>query len=252
MAPAEMLEPERTRQSLSVLCHEQTRMMLAQNAATLGRLAAALSHEMNTPLGVLKSSAETLVSAVDRGSAKPETVRQLLRIIHESSERLSEVVSRMQRFTNLNRAEVQEMCLNGLISDAAALMDPEVRANVEIRLESRLPYVMGHPQQLSAVMLMLLNNAVDSGGRVKVLTLSDGDKVLVEVRDDGRGIPQQVLTDIFEPSFREVGGRIAASHWNLFSCRHVVETHGGEIEIGSVEGEGTTVRITLPIAHAGR
>jgi signal transduction histidine kinase len=250
MSPAEIQQPERTQQSLAVLCNEQTRLMLAQNAATLGRLAAALSHEMNTPLGVLKSSADTLLTLAARNAAPAGVSADLLRAIRESADRLSEVVARMQRFTNLNRAEVQEMCLNGLISDAAGLLDPEVRAGIEFSLEAGLPYVMGHPQQLSAVFLMLLNNAVDSDGSVRVITWADSDRVNVEVRDDGRGIPEHLLSEIFEPSFREHNGRMAAGHWNLFSCRHIVEAHGGHIQIASVEGEGSTVRITLPAAHA--
>lgn len=250
MAPAELVEPERTRQSLSVLCNEQTRIMLAQNAATLGRLAAALSHEMNTPLGALKSSAETLLILAARDQTRKPLEADLLRTIRDSALRLAEVVARMQRFTNLNRAEVQPMCLNGLISDAAALLEPQARSAVELNLEGGLPYVLGHPQQLSAVMLILFNNAVDSGGAVNVRTWASGRSVDVEFRDNGKGIPADLLPDIFEPSFRERDGRMAAGNWNLFSCRQVIEAHEGQIQIASVEGQGSRVRITLPAYNA--
>lgn len=252
MTPAEIVDSERTRQSLSVLCNEQTRLMLAQNAATLGRLAAAISHEMNTPLAVLRSSADTLLKLAGRESAPSQVSADLLRAIRESADRLSEVVGRMQRFTNLNRAEVQKMCVNGLISDAAGLLDPDVREGIELKLAPGLPYVMGHPQQLSAVFLMLLNNAVDSGGNVRVVTWTGGSDINIEFRDDGRGIPEHLLAEIFEPAINEQDGRMRASHWNFFSCRHIVEAHRGSIQIASVEGEGTTVRITLPAAHAER
>jgi signal transduction histidine kinase len=243
-----MINPERTRESLAVLCNEQTRMMLAQNAATLGRLAAALSHEMNTPLGVLKSSVDTLMALAQRDQSNSQIQRDLLGAIRESSARLADVVARMQRFTNLNRAEVQPMCMNGLISDAAALLDPGLRTSVELNLEPRLPYVMGHPQQLSAVLFALLSNAVESGGSVVVATRASAPVVKVEIRDSGRGIAADLLQDIFEPSFRERDGRITAGNWNLFSCRQIVEAHGGQIDIASARGVGSAVSITLP-AH---
>lgn len=246
MAPVELIDPERTRQSLSILCNEQTRSMLAQNAATLGRLAAALSHEMNTPLGALKSSVDTLLLLADRTPSDNPLQRDLLQTIRQSSLRLADVVARMQRFTNLNRAEVQPMCLNGLISDAAALLDPEVRVQIRLDLENALPYVTGHPQQLSAVMFALLSNAVESGGTVQVTTRSRGRDVRVEITDSGRGIPAEVLEEIFEPSFRERDGRMAAGNWNLFGCRHIVETHGGQIELTSEPGKGSTATVLLP------
>ena len=248
MAPAEILDPERTRQSLAVLCNEQTRMMLAQNAATLGRLAAALSHEMNTPLGVLKSSVDTLLSLAERDPSCHPVQKELLGAIRESATRLASVVARMQRFTNLNRAEVQPMCLNGLISDAAGLLEPEVRKLTMLDLTDRLPYVMGHPQQLSAVFFLLLTNAVESGGSVSVITRASGGEVHVEIRDNGRGIPAELLPEILEPAFREQDGRVSASNWNLFSCRQIIEAHGGQIHIASAVGKGSTVSITLP-AH---
>ena len=230
--------------------------MLAQNAASLGRLAAAISHEMNTPLGALRSAVDTFESTIDRNGASDDRIarvqRDLLRAMRESANRLSGVVERMQRFTNLNRAEVQRTCINGLISDVVGLLDPHVRERIQVdlQLEAGLPYVISHPQQLSAVFSMVINNAIDSigeSGSIKVVTRSAPGVVHVEVHDDGRGMSSESLAEVFEPSFRERSGRMTAANWNLFSCRHVVEAHGGEIHASSAEGQGTTVHIALPV-----
>jgi signal transduction histidine kinase len=252
----ENLEREQARRALSVLWNEQTRLMLAQNAASLGRLAAAISHEMNTPLGALRSAVDTFETIVARNGTNPDTrvaaVQQdLLRAIRESANRLSRVVERMQRFTNLNRAEVQRTCVNGLISDVVGLLDPDIRARVRIILEQMagLPYVVSHPQQLTAVFSMVVNNAIDSvgvDGQIRIVTRSADRTVHIEVHDNGRGIPAHALGEVFEPSFGEQSGRVASTNWNLFSCRHLIEAHGGEIHISSAEGEGTTVHIALP------
>jgi signal transduction histidine kinase len=257
MSPGTVLdsmEREQAQRALAVLCNEQTRLMLAQNAASLSRLAAAISHEMNSPLGALRSAVDTFESIVRRNAsdAKVAAVQQdLLRAIRDSATRLTGVIERMQRFTNLNRAEVQRTCINGLIQDVVGLLDPDVRARIRVELEQEkgLPYVISHPQQLSAVFSMLLNNAIDSvgqDGRVRIVTRSANRTVHVEVHDNGRGIPASALAGVFEPSFQEYGGRVASANWSLFSCRHLIEAHAGEIHISSAEGEGTTVHVALP------
>jgi signal transduction histidine kinase len=172
--------------------------------------------------------------------------------MREAANRLSEVVQRMQRFTNLNRAEVQPTCVNGLISDVVGLLDPGVRSRVgiELQLEHGLPLVTSHPQQLSAVFSMIIHNAVDSldgTGLIRIVTRHDGAHVHIEIHDSGRGIPDDLLADLFEPAFRESSGRVGSANWNLFSCRHVIEAHGGEIHLSSLAGEGTTVHIALPV-----
>ena len=266
MSPANAIDSvanEQAERALAVLCNEQTRLMLAQNAASLGRLAAAISHEMNTPLGALRSAVDTFESTMDRnGSDSNDRIgrvqRDLLRAMRDSAARLTAVVERMQRFTNLNRAEVQRTCINGLISDVVGLLDSELLSGItiDVQLEPGLPYVVSHPQQLSAVFSMLVNNAIDSIGgigQIRIVTRSSNATVHIEVHDTGRGVPQHALADIFEPAFREQSGRVASANWSLFSCRHVVEAHGGTIHASSAEGQGTTVHIALPaepLAHA--
>ena len=259
MSPAKMgeaAERDPAARALGVLCNEQTRLMLAQNAATLSRLAAAISHEMNTPLGSLRSAVDTFESTVQRRTSPEDRVQKvqldLLRSMREAANRLSEVVERMQRFTNLNRAEVQPTCVNGLISDVVGLLDSDVRSRVEIelQLERGLPWVTSHPQQLSAVFSMIIHNAVDSidaAGRIRIVTRHDNGHIHMEIHDNGRGIPDELLPDVFEPVFRERSGRVGAANWNLFSCRHVIEAHEGEIHLSSLVGEGTTVHIALPV-----
>ena len=260
MSPANVAEPaerEQAQRALSVLCNEQTRLMLAQNAASLGRLAAAISHEMNTPLGAMRSAVDTFESTLDRTGAGPDeriarVQRDLLRAIRDSANRLSGVVERMQRFTNLNRAEVQRTCINGLISDVVGLLDPDVRSriDIEMELERGLPSVISHPQQLTAVFSMVMHNAIESmgdTGRIRVVTRSGNGVAHIEIHDTGCGMSPELLAEVFEPSFRERSGRMTAANWNLFSCRHIVEAHGGEIHASSAEGQGTTVHIALPL-----
>lgn len=262
MSGAAAVERDRAEKSLALLCNEQTRAMLAQNAANLGRLAAAISHEINTPLGALRSAVDTLSRVAERSGGGAEADARLaalqtdlLKTIRDSTFRLSEVVQRMQRFTNLNRAEVQRTCINGLIADVIGLLDADVRERIRIELDQQpgLPYVIGHPQQLSAVFSILVNHAIDSidgAGQIRILTRYTPGLVHVEVHDDGRGIPASILPGILDPVFETHNGRVASTNWNLFSSRHIIESHGGAIEVASTEGQGTSVSITLPAEPA--
>lgn len=257
---------EHHRQSMKAadeLRRAETRILLSENAATLSRLAAAISHEMNNPLGALVSGVDTLLLLAGRqATSRPEEQQRLVplqadlrRSIQESAQRLRELIGRMQRFTNLDQAEVEPSDLNAIIRDVAGLIDPRERgdAHVELRLQ-QLPPVLCRPQQMSAVFSSLIQNAVQAvngHGHVVVSTASRENMVEVRIEDNGRGLSSDELATIFDPGFRESGGRMAAGNWSMFNSRQIVREHGGDIAISSNQGKGTEVTITLPAGDGG-
>ena len=84
--------------------------------------------------------------------------------------------------------------------------------------------------------------------RYEAFELFEPNGILVEVVDDGRGIPTERLDQIFEPSFAVADGRVTTGNWGLFNCRSIIHGLGGEIQIESVLGAGTTVKIILPVS----
>jgi two-component system, NtrC family, sensor kinase len=72
--------------------------------------------------------------------------------------------------------------------------------------------------------------------------------VVVEIQDTGRGLETVQLKDIFDPAFRSSGTRVHAANWSMFSARQIIREHGGEIFISSKRGDGTLVRVTLPLS----
>lgn len=231
----------------------QSRLLITENAAAMGRLAAALSHELNSPIGVLASSVETLASAAAKGVPQSDRIRAVVeearRTGRESAERLRTIVARMQRFTNLDRAEVQAVQINDLIADVIALMDPESRqkSEIEFRPAPMLPRFVGRPQQLSAVFSNLIGNATDAAESVTIESRLVDAHIEVTVADNGPGLSAEEIATAFNPAtFKVSGVRMAAGNWGLFNCRQIVQEHGGEIEIQSQPGAGTTVRVTLP------
>ncbi len=239
----------------------QTRILLTENAVSLSRLAAAVSHEMNNPLGAMLSGVDTLLLLAGRqATAPPEEHPRLVKLqadirrsIQESAGRLKELVARMQRFINLDESELTEADLNEIVRESVGLVDPALRkrARLEMRLEP-LPRVVCRPQQMAAVFSGLLRNAlqaVNGSGRVTVSSAKKSNTVRVEFQDNGHGLSPEELRNIFDPAFRETDGRVAAGNWSMFNSRQVIREQGGDIAISSDEGRGTNVVITFPLTE---
>lgn len=241
----------------------QARMLLAENATSVARLAAALSHELNNPMGALLSGIDTLLLLTSKqATCTPQEQPRLVLLqadvrksIQQSAHRLKALVNRMQRFTNLDKAEVQSANMNELLTDVAALVEPQLPPNAELKLDLEpLPPVVCRPQQISAVFSNLLSNAVRAvngtdGGQVVLASRPRPRQVEIEVRDNGHGVDSANPDDIFEPSFKAAGKRVRSANWSMFNARQVIREHGGEIRILSDKGKGTTVQVILPVAE---
>jgi two-component system NtrC family sensor kinase len=241
------------------LAGAQLRAQLAENAISIGKMAAALSHEINSPVGALRSSVSTLISVMDRNPADDEererltrTQEQLRHSINESAARIDDVVVRLRRFVNLEEAELKPANINELLTDVALLHQEEIEKGgiqLDFELEKPLPELNCRPQLLSAVFSSLLSNAiqaVNGNGHIGIMTRLKDDAVQVTIRDNGRGMSPEQVESIFDPSFKIAGNRIASGNWSLFNSRQIVYEHGGEISVETAEGKGTAVHVTLP------
>lgn len=243
----------------------QRRALISENVATLEHLAAALSHEMNSPLGALKSTMESLVRlSAKQATASPEERSDLAEIqanlhatIAASVDRMQRVIARMQRFTHLDRAEILSVDINELVIDVITLLETSGDEQPELEFYfDELPPVVCRAQHLVTVFSNVVRNAVaacrDTGrpGKIFIRTQRRGDAVEVEIEDNGKGIPSEQLAHIFDPGFRVLGGRMAAGNWSLFSARQIVREHGGDIRIASEVDKGTRISITIPSQSA--
>jgi signal transduction histidine kinase len=237
----------------------EAQILLSEYAGSIGRFAAALSHELNSPLGALKNTLQTSRRLAERKQtasgdklAELEAIdAELSRTALEAVERLNQMVLRMQRITNLDRDEALPTDLNALLHDVTDLLKSATKAPtaVEFDLET-LPALSIRPQQMSAVFSNLLQNAIESSGAtgtVKISTHRLLGSVEIVFQDGGRGISSEELTHVFDPAFRVREGRVSTGNWGLFSSRQIVRECGGDISIQSSPGRGTEVRIVLPI-----
>lgn len=235
----------------------QLRAQLAETAISIGKLAAALSHEINSPLGVLRSGVETLAT-LERSPEKWERAGELratlFRGILESAARIEEVTQRLRRFVNLEEAEMKSADLNELLTGVTWMHEAEIarRAiHLELDLEHSLPTLTCRPQLLTTAFSSMLANAiqaVNGDGRIEISTKLRELEVEVTIRDNGRGMTPEQADTIFEPQFKVDGTRVSTGNWSLFNARQIVYEHGGVISLESRPGEGTAVHVVLPVA----
>ena len=196
-------------EALEQLQEAQSRLLISETAASQGRLAAALPHELNTPLGAFNSALDTLATVYEcqrQGRSRdPEVASQAFQAARAASGRLTETIERMKHLTNLGRAGVQLVDLNQLWHDTLILIRAEFGEDLNLELElSPLPDFKGNPQQLSTVFTNLLRNAaaaIDSSGSIVVTSGVGGGELILEVRDTGIGIAPDRIPHLFNPFF---------------------------------------------------
>jgi signal transduction histidine kinase len=228
----------------------QLRAQLAETAISIGKLAAALSHEINSPLGVLRSGIETL-AAIEKSPEKfermAETRLALYGSVLESAGRIEEVTHRLRRFVNLEEAELKAADLNELLSAVTLMYEKDIaqrKIQLNLDLERSLPALSCRPQLLTTAFSSMLSNAiqaVNGNGCVDISTRLRELEVEVTIRDNGRGMTPQEADTMFEPQFKVAGSRVASGNWS----------HGGMISVETTPGAGTAVHVVLPVAAEG-
>ena len=236
----------------------QSLLVVSENAATMGRFAATLSHEVNSPVGALVSVVQTLQSLHEkRGKASGENrarldrmEEELLGSAHLSADRLRDIIARMQRLTNLDRAEILAVDLNELLRDVLEMMETQLKDKIEIELDLHpLPRTTVRPQQISAVFSNLLQGTAEKFGTpAKILITSKRANgfVQIDILHRNKSLAKEDLDRLFDPGFGVKDRRIAAVNWGLFSSREMVRRHGGDILALGSQAAGTSLRVRIP------
>ena len=213
-----------------------------------------VSHELKTPVGAIRILAE----AVDEASDDPEAVQRFASRMLTESDRLSHLVQQIIELSRLQSHDPLEtpvmVSLDAVVSAAvdtsameAAAKQIEVATTGDRGLE-----VFGSEEQIGAAVSNLVANAVTystEGSRVVVATKSMGDQVQISVVDQGIGIPPEEIDRIFERFYRVDPARLRSTGGTglgLSIVKHVAATHGGDVSVWSLEGQGSTFTLTLP------
>ncbi|HET8825703.1 MAG TPA: ATP-binding protein [Terriglobales bacterium] len=231
-----------------------------EKMASIGKMAAVVAHEINNPLSGILTYAKLLRKWVERGDAASEKrveTAQCLELIAAESRRCGDLVKNLLTFSRTSAVNIQPSDLNAVIERALRLVQHQLElANVhlQLELEASLPPALCDAPQIEQVMLALIQNAIDAmpkGGNLWLVTRISAAKseIEIEIRDDGMGIPQDILPQIFEPflTTKESGHGVGLG---LAISRSIIEQHNGKIEVYSEVGKGTKFSLALPVAPA--
>jgi two-component system phosphate regulon sensor histidine kinase PhoR len=219
-----------------------------------------VSHELKTPLTAVRGFAETLLS----GSVPPQDVEKYLGVILKHAERLGSLIDDL---LELSRIESRKQPLQLTSVDVGRVavgvmtgMEPLLRSkalSVKLVEQAEPPAeARADRRAVEQVLTNLLDNAAkytNAGGHIEVQLTAEGDRIAVEVRDDGIGIPERDLPRIFERFYRVEKARsrdLGGTGLGLSIVKHLVQAMDGEIFVQSELGRGTTFRFTLPKAQS--
>lgn len=229
---------------------QQEQLQETSRLASVGQLAAGVSHEINNPLtAVLGFSLLALNADLSK------EVRSDIERVHTQAERASKIVQNLLSFARKHEPDRQYLQVATVLDRALELKSYDFRTNnIEVSREwsPDLPATMLDEHQMVQVILNILTNAEQAmvmshgKGRLRVRSFSEGDNIRISISDDGPGISPECLKRVFEPFFttKEVG---QGAGLGLSICYGLVEQHDGHLWGESHPGNGTTFHIEIPI-----
>lgn len=273
---------QRVEQKTRELKRAHEHALHTEKMASIGKMAAVLAHEINNPLSGILTYAKLLRKWMDRDEIDPQQGDRLqgdrqqgtgqqpgcensrnsrrqeicdsLDLIASESRRCGDLVRNLLTFSRTTPMNLQPTNLNQVIDRSLRLVQHQLDlagVHVQLQLDPALPQVLCDAAQIEQVLLALVMNATDAmpqGGNLWLTTSASPERncVRIVVRDDGAGIPPEILPRLFEPflTTKETGRGVGLG---LAISQNILERHSGNIGVQSEVGRGTTFTVTLPL-----
>jgi len=229
--------------------------------ASVGELAAGIAHEINNPVAIMVEEAGWIGDLLEEEEfQESENLSEFARALEQiraQGRRCKEITHKLLSFARKTDSRIQDVQIDDLIEELVSLSAQKAKySNVMINMDLQpdLPAIRVSQTELQQVFLNLINNALDAmekkGGTLNISSQVEDNLIVVEVEDNGPGIPEANIARIFDPFFttKPVG---KGTGLGLSICYGIVKKMGGEIEVRSTLGEGTTFRVSIPLPQAG-
>lgn len=230
----------------------QAKLLQTEKLAALGQMVTGVAHELSDPLTSILGYSQRLLVRKDL-AGRNEEARQ----IYEEAERASTILRQLLLSARENRPERKRVSLNQVVMRAMELQrfgSAAEKIRIELDLDPTLPFATGDPGQLQQVLMNLIGNARQAiaqegkAGTIRLRTARSGNhRLLLQVIDDGPGIPQTILARIFDPFFTTKPAGVGTG-LGLSIVLSVIREHGGQVSVSNVPQGGAQFSIELPAA----
>ena len=231
----------------------QQQIIQAEKLSALGQLIAGVAHEINNPLTAVSGFSELLLMKDEKDLQGPE-VQQGLQTIFKEASRATKIVQNLLSFAREKKPETRMGDLNAICRTVVELRQYDLKTRgIELitQLDAQLPGTMLDADQIQQVVLNLVNNAEQALGSkghrvIELGTRKNDARIQLWVKDNGCGIPREMVDRIFDPFFTTKMGK-TNSGLGLSISYGIIKQHEGEIMVTSEEDKGTTISIDLPV-----
>lgn len=226
----------------------QLQLLQSEKLAAMGRLTSQIAHELNNPIYGIMNTLELLKTEIQPNSKR----RKILDMSLSETERVSEMLRNMLSFSKPQEEEKRNIDINKLLEDILLILEKQLwESNIEIKtnLNQKLTPIPASPNQIRQVILNIITNAKDAmpnGGELSLETLADKNLVIINIQDTGVGIPLAIRDKIFD-AFFTTKQEVKGVGLGLSVCYGIIKDHGGDINVKSEVGNGSTFSVVLPI-----
>lgn len=245
---------------IEAIYHQKTllneQFIQSNKLAALGEMAAGIAHELNEPLNGIQLFAQNALTALRKNQNQHKLAEENLLFIIDLVKKASTIIGQLRTFARKSDEKKQALDIHTLIEGLIRFLESQLKlANiqVELKLESTNPQIIGNPLRLEQVFLNMIQNAIYAMEKTETKKLTihthlSQDAVNIEIIDTGAGIPSELKERIFDPFFttRDVG---VGTGLGLSISHSIIKEHKGSVGVESEVGKGTTFRIYLPLYH---
>jgi len=237
---------------LAEIKDKEAQLLISEKMAVIGQITAGVAHEINTPLGSIKSNVgmeKMLLPAIENEDVKNGLV-SMNEVNEMAIDRIMEIVKGLKNFARLDESVFKEADINDGIRSTLMIAKSQLKDVVLTEQYGEIPLIKCFPQQLNQVFLNIIVNAAQaldkSEKKLKIETKLEDGNILVIIEDNGMGISKEKIEKIFEPGYTTKGVGVGTGLGLSISYK-IIEKHKGEILVDSVIGEKTIFTIKLPI-----
>ncbi len=260
----------------------QNALVQTEKMASLGVLVAGVAHEINNPTNFIYGSMPLLeenlhfllkltdtfdsMTISEQNRKKVDDIKEemdfeyvrgdlakIVKNVATGAKRIKEIVQNLRTFSRVDSGEKAEININEGIDSTLEILHHEFKNRIEMQKDyGEIPKLIGSPGKVNQVFMNVLHNAIQSisgQGKIIIRTFVENENAVVQITDNGAGIPQNKVSHIFDPFFttKKVGD---GTGLGLSISYSIIQDHHGDISVESAEGQGTTMRIVLPLKES--